>query len=151
MTYFSEKFLADYEVIGGIKNFKYDGDFKAENPIMLTLVWFNKNAWAHSLYSVKASPGTGTEVLPLLYKTVERVMKNEQRKANRSSVIPLLTLLFIGVFLVISISMGLLGVLKYNINSRIPEVGLRKGMGATTADIKRMFVGEMMTLTLIAL
>lgn len=159
-AYFSGKFSANYQVIGVVRNFKYDGDFKAENPFMLRPLSLDKNSWGYSGYSVKVSPGTGPEVLPLLYKTVERVIKsngfeikiikNEQRKANRSSVIPLLTLLFIGVFLVISISMGLFGVLKYNINSRIPEVGLRKVVGATTSDIKKMFVGEMVVLTLIA-
>lgn len=156
----SEKFSADHQVIGVVRNFKYDGDFKVENPLMFKPISLNKNSWGYGVYSVKVSPGSGPEVLSQLYKTVERttksndfeikIMKNEQRKANRSSVIPLLTLLFIGVFLIISISMGLLGVLKYNINSRIPEVGLRKVVGATTADIRKMFVGEMVTLTLIA-
>lgn len=146
----------EYQVVGVVKHFKYDGDFKEEKPLMFNMTKGNPDR----VYSVKVKAGEETAVLPRIYKMVEKItkgsdfeikiLKNEQRKANRASVIPLFTLLFIGIFLVISIVMGLLGVLKYNMNSRVAEVGLRKVMGATTADIRKMFVGEMITLTLIA-
>ncbi|MDT4878568.1 ADOP: acidobacterial duplicated orphan permease [compost metagenome] len=54
---------------------------------------------------------------------------------------------FLALFLMINIAMGLFGILRYNIARRIPEIGLRKVIGATSAAIRRQFTGEMMVLT----
>ena len=42
------------------------------------------------------------------------------------------------------------GILRYNIARRIPEIGLRKAVGASSGAIRQQFIGEMMVLTFIA-
>lgn len=50
-------------------------------------------------------------------------------------------------FLIINIAMGLFGVLWNNINLRKSELGLRRAMGATSGQIYKQILGEVLVLT----
>jgi putative ABC transport system permease protein len=156
--YFRQKFMETKNILGVVENFKYNGDFKQETPMVFSLI--NNESYTN-VYSVKVKNGSGADIIPRLYTSVAQATKSnnfkvknlmsEQKTANKSSRVPLFTILFVSVFLIVSISMGIFGILKYSLNNRVAEVGLRKAMGATATDIKKMFVGEMLALTSIAL
>jgi putative ABC transport system permease protein len=50
-------------------------------------------------------------------------------------------------FLILNVALGLFGVLWYNINQRKAEIGVRRAMGATSANIGWQFLGEMLVVT----
>lgn len=147
----------DARIIGVVENFKYQGDFSEESPF--TFVPIRK--WSESaMLNFKVVKGTGPEVQRKVSELVERVTKNsdfeivkvEEQRAfrNNLTLIPLGALGFLALFLIINIILGLFGILRYNIARRIPEIGLRKAVGATSGAIRKQFTGEMIALTFVA-
>ena len=63
----------------------------------------------------------------------------------------LIALGIIALFLLINISLGLIGILSHGISQRKAEIGLRKAMGATSGQIVRQFVSEVMIVAGVAL
>ena len=144
-------------IVGVTEGFKYQGDFSEESPF--TFVPLRK--WSESsILNFKVVKGTGPEVQKKVSEMVERVtrtsdfeiVKVEEQRAfrNNLTLIPLGILGFLALFLIINIVLGLFGILRYNIARRIPEIGLRKAVGASSHAIRRQFTGEMMVLTFIA-
>jgi predicted permease len=56
-----------------------------------------------------------------------------------------------GLVALLLAAIGLYGLLAYSVSQRTPEIGLRMALGASKADVLRMFVGGAMRLTLIGL
>ena len=65
--------------------------------------------------------------------------------------VPLIIALIVAGFLIINVALGLYGVLWYNINKRKAEIGLRRAVGASGADVSKQLVGEALVLATIAL
>lgn len=65
--------------------------------------------------------------------------------------IPILTISIICGFLFINVLIGLFGQLWYNINLRKAEIGLRMALGGTKSDVYKLFLGEMIILTLLGI
>jgi len=55
------------------------------------------------------------------------------------------------LFLLINISLGLIGILSHGVSQRKPEIGLRKALGATSGQIVSQFVWEVMIVAGVAL
>lgn len=149
---------SEAEIIGVAENFKFQGDFTEEEPFA-----FLPLTSSHDLYqaiNVRVKPGTGPEVEKKINDMVEKTTKNSdfglvkveitRKNTNSRTYIPLAAMFFLAVFLIINISMGLFGILRYNIARRIPEIGLRKAVGASSGAIRRQFTGEMLVLVVLA-
>ncbi len=105
-------------------------------------------------------PGTGPEIEKKINDFMEGSLKSsefgivkvEDQRAfvNKQTYIPLGILAFLALFLIINIVLGLFGILRYNISKRVPEIGLRKALGASSSKIRAQFTGEMMTLAVLA-
>lgn len=145
------------QIIGVAEAFKYGGDFKEEVPF----TFFPLSGLDHyQMMSIRTKPGTGADIQKRIHDTVEKITKtsdfsiskssDERKSVNNRTMVPLVALLFLVLFLVINIAMGLFGVLRYNISKRIPEIGLRKALGAPAGKIRRQFTGEMLVLTFIS-
>lgn len=142
------------EIVGVAENFKFLGDFTAEKPFAFMPVHSIDH---YHMLNIRVRPGTGPEVEKKVNDLVENTLKSSDfsmtkvetsRKATNSrTYVPLIAMAFLALFLMINIAMGLFGILRYNIARRIPEIGLRKVIGATSAAIRRQFTGEMMVLT----
>ncbi|MCD8539535.1 MAG: ABC transporter permease [Leadbetterella sp.] len=144
-------------ITGVVENFKYQGDFSDESPFTFVPV----RKWDESrMLNFKVAKGTGPDIQKKVSDLVESVTKNsdfeivkvEEQRAfrNNLTLIPLGILGFLALFLIMNIILGLFGILRYNIARRIPEIGLRKAVGATSGAIRRQFTGEMMALTFVA-
>ena len=65
----------------------------------------------------------------------------------REDLIPLVVLSVIAAFLLVMVAFGLFGVLWQNTTLRIPEIGLRRAVGAGAGDIYRQIIGEQLLLS----
>ncbi len=155
---FTFKYMGgEAQIVGVVENFKYQGDFSDESHFTFVPL----RDWKQSaVLNFKVVKGTGSEVQKKVSELVESVTKNsdfeivkvEEQRAfrNNLTLIPLGIFAFLALFLIINIILGLFGILRYNIARRIPEIGLRKAIGATSGAIRKQFTGEMMTLTFVA-
>jgi putative ABC transport system permease protein len=145
------------EIIGVAENFKYQGDFSEELPFIFLPL---KSLGQYQMVTIRVKPGTTADIEKRINDLIERTLKSSdfsmvkvednRRAKNSSTYIPLSGLAFLALFLLINISMGLFGILRYNIAKRVPEIGLRKVIGATSGAIRRQFTGEIMVLTVLA-
>lgn len=144
-------------VTGVAENFKHLGDFATEEAFMFTPL---PDGGYPSLLSIRVKPGTGPEVQKKLNDLIQGIAKdidfdivkseNDRDNVNSRTLIPLLSMLFLALFLMVNIAMGLFGILRYNIAQRVSEIGLRKAVGATSGAIRRQFTGEALVLTTVA-
>jgi putative ABC transport system permease protein len=65
----------------------------------------------------------------------------------KHQMMPLLVMSVIAAFMLAMVGFGLFGVLWQNTTQRIPELGLRRAIGASSADIYRQIIGEQMLLS----
>jgi putative ABC transport system permease protein len=65
----------------------------------------------------------------------------------KEHLIPLIVVAVIAAFMVAMVAFGLFGVLWQNTTRRIPEIGLRRAIGASAADIYRQIVAEQLLLS----
>ena len=64
---------------------------------------------------------------------------------------PLMVMSVIAAFLLVMVAFGLFGVLWQNTTQRIPEIGLRRALGADAGDIYRQIIAEQMLLSTAAM
>ncbi len=65
----------------------------------------------------------------------------------KNQLTPILILAVIAAFLLLMVAFGLFGVLWQNTTRRIPEIGLRRAIGANAGDIYRQIIGEQFLLS----
>ena len=73
-----------------------------------------------------------------------------RKSTLQETITPLVVLSVIAGFLLLMVAFGLFGVLWQNTTRRIPEIGLRRATGATSADIYRQIIIEQLLLTSLA-
>ena len=69
----------------------------------------------------------------------------------KSTLTPLLILSVIAAFLLAMVAFGLFGVLWQNTTQRIPEIGLRRAIGASATHIYRQIIAEQFLLSTVAM
>ena len=154
---------AEHIVVGVVDEFKYRSNFAEREPISF-LSHGDMNPEEDGAFQqliVRTEPGRMADVEEPLYHTLVDLantndvviwnMAEDRIKANRPVVIPLVILISISAFLIINIALGLFGVLFTQISHRRAEIGLRKAMGATPAEVTLQFVLEITLVTLAGL
>lgn len=109
------------------------------------------------VFLLKVKPDAGIAFEEQLMNTASNIAKDwtirleplssYRKDAFQLTWIPILIFGGVCVFLILNIILGLLGILWYNINNRIPEIGLRQSVGASAGKIYQQFIGEMLVLT----
>jgi putative ABC transport system permease protein len=69
----------------------------------------------------------------------------------KEQLVPFIVVSVIAAFMVAMVAFGLFGVLWQNTTRRIPEIGLRRAVGASAGDIYRQIVSEQLLLSSIAM
>ncbi len=147
------------KIIGIVDHYKYNGEFVEEEGASFEY---------HPLHSpetfalnLRIAPGAS----PLVEKQVNeaiagvikrndfviRSLEKQRQRLSREVWVPMTALLCICGFLILNVALGLFGVLWYNISKRKGEIGIRRSMGATRGSITWQFVGEVLTVTILAL
>ncbi len=150
-----------FRIVGVIDDFRSHGDFMAPRPFMLyrhSPIQGNK---MQMTLVVKMRPGTPRSFELELQRQLKQVRNDWSYTINplaelRTSQLamqlaPLKVLAVIAAFLLAMVGFGLFGVLWQNITRRIPEIGLRRAMGATAGSIARQIVTEQLLLSSLAM
>lgn len=140
--------------IGVLKNFCRLGEFEGET---ISAIRFLPEIpeWLSGYFLLRVPEGSGIELQEKLVG-IARSLGSEQTKITRvedqraaylkKKLAPLLITASVGLFLFINVILGLFGVLWYSISQRMSEIGVRRAVGATAANISMQFVAEMLIL-----
>ncbi|XLZ72367.1 ABC transporter permease [Massilia sp. SR12] len=150
-----------FRVVGVIEDFRSHGEFMSPRPFMLyRYAPFDGNKMQMSLL-VRMKPGAPRAFELELQRQLKQVRNDwsftinplaELRAAQlKMALVPLQVLAVIAVFLLAMVCFGLFGVLWQNTTRRIPEIGLRRAMGASAADIYRQVIAEQLLLSSLAM
>jgi putative ABC transport system permease protein len=147
-------------VIGVVNDVKMRGDYAVAGPAMYNRADTGDYKWLGKIL-VKVTPDANADFEGRLYKTLTSTMKNSNIEIehltnklvaiNYFALVPMIVLLIVSAFLMINVSLGLFGVLWYNINKRRGEIGLRRAVGASGRSISGQLVGEALVLATLSL
>jgi putative ABC transport system permease protein len=150
-----------FRIVGVTEDFRSMGEFMSPRPFMLfrhSQIDGNKMQMTLLL---KMRPGTPRAFELELQRQLKQVRNDwsytinplsELRKSQLEvQLAPLKVLAVIAAFLLAMVGFGLFGVLWQNTTRRIPEIGLRRAMGATAAGIARQVVTEQLLLSSVAI
>lgn len=140
-----------FKVVGVVEAFRKKGELEAPTNVMLQRYAVTGQQGLPTIL-IKMAPGTPRafeETLNRQLKLINNELTYEisPLSALRSSMLgtkltPLIVLSVIAAFLLLMVAFGLFGVLWQNTTRRIPEIGLRRAIGANTGDIYRQIIAE---------
>lgn len=153
----------EQRVVGVIDDYRKDGELAPPDNFVFQFVSPRARSGPSRTYclAVRVPPDAG---VPLEEAVVGRlraiapqwsfdVVSLEQLRSNRfwSICTPILILGIVAGFLLLMVTLGLIGVLWQNVARRTRELGLRRAMGATRMGICRQILGELVVITAMAL
>lgn len=146
-----------YRVVGVVEQFRSHGEYM--DPVYFMLPrWIPGvgNEAAHNIM-LKLKPGTPRTFESRLNARLKQIRNDwsyvitTQTDARASMLkmqtIPLVILAVIAAFLLVMVAFGLFGVLWQNTTQRIPEIGLRRALGADAGAIYRQIIAEQFLLS----
>lgn len=150
----------DAEVIGVVHDFKHGSVRDERNPF----VFMPYNQWIRSMgmtFYVRTTqdPAAFGETITRTVRGVDSNlpvydMKTLEEQASESlfveRAIAMLASAF-GFLATLLAAVGLYGVMAYSVVSRTREIGIRMALGASTADVRSMIMGQVMTLVAIGI
>jgi putative ABC transport system permease protein len=147
----------DVRVIGMVTDFRKDGEFAGLGNYLFERKRLDdpNNRPPRNLL-IKLRPGTTAEFeekLVAKLQTVAREWSFEvlpltrmREIAFKFRLVPIIILGLIAGFLMIMVTLGLVGVLWQNVTQRTKEIGLRRAKGATVGGIYSQILGELLVL-----
>jgi putative ABC transport system permease protein len=154
------KHAARLKVTGVVDDYRSRGEFMS--PVNVTLTRFKPGsglpeARGMKRILVKLKSGTPRLFEARLSQQLKLVRNDwsyviaplaDLRSAMlRTELVPLVVVSVIAAFLLVMVGFGLFGVLWQNTTQRIPEIGLRRAVGASAGDIYRQIIAEQMLLS----
>ena len=166
-TYFPDRPIVDSvinlggekKVLGIVDHFKYRDEFETEEP--LTFMFYPLHDESLNTLQVRLHPDTPVEFEQNLNQLVARItnrsdfvinsLETSRIRQSRTTWVPMIAGLSICAFLILNIALGLFGVLFYSISKRRAEIGLRRALGASQAEITSQFTFEVFLVAFLAM
>jgi len=146
-----------YRVVGVVEHFRSHGEYMDPVPFMLPRFRPGVGDEAMSTIMLKLRPGTERVFESRLSARLKQLHPDwslvitplaEARASMLSlQLVPLKVLAVIAAFLLVMVAFGLFGVLWQNTTQRIPEIGLRRALGAASGSIYRQIIAEQLMLS----
>jgi len=150
-----------YKVVGVLDEFRAKGEFDA--PVNFAFFRFEagKNDGDIRTIVLKVKPGTTRDFEKRLNRRL-KLIRNDwafqftplstlRKTMLQTRATPLVLVSVIASFMLVMVAFGLFGALWQNTTARIPEIGLRRAIGASAAGIYRQIVLEQFMLSSIAI
>jgi putative ABC transport system permease protein len=146
-----------YKVVGLVDEYRTGGELSA--PENFTFVRFVPGAGERAARTIllKLRPGVERSFETRLHRRLKQVnnawtyqvapVRDTRDTMMKAQLTPLVILGVIGAFMLLMVAFGLFGALWQNTTQRIPEIGLRRAVGARTADIYGQIVAEQLLLS----
>jgi putative ABC transport system permease protein len=149
--------LRTFRVVGLVEDFRNQGPLMAPANFVLTRFEPHTGKSRARVILINVAPGTPRGFEAALNRRLKLVRNDwtyeiAPLEAMRTSLlkeqlIPLIVVAVIAAFMVAMVAFGLFGVLWQNTTRRIPEIGLRRAIGASAGDIYRQIVAEQLLLS----
>jgi putative ABC transport system permease protein len=148
-------------IVGIVDEFRNRGPLMT--PVNFVMTRFAPHAGKSRLHTIllRVAPGTTRDFEARLNAQLKRIRNDWSYEiaplpALRASqlkekLVPLAVVSVISAFVLAMVAFGLFGVLWQNTTQRIPEIGLRRAVGARAADIYRQIVAEQLLLSSLAM
>jgi putative ABC transport system permease protein len=150
-----------FQVVGLVDDFRNKGPFMTPTNFTLTRFAPHTSASRVRTILVKVAPGTPRAFEARLNARLKLIrndwgyqiepLKSLRAALMKEQLIPLAVLAVIAAFMLVMVAFGLFGVLWQNTTRRIPEIGLRRAVGASAAHIYRQIVAEQLLLSSVAI
>jgi len=150
-----------YRVVGVVDAFRAKGEFEA--PVNFAFQRFEAGREDRDLRTIilKVKPGTTRDFEKRLNRRL-KLIRNDwafqitplstlRKNMLHTRATPLVLVSVIAAFMLVMVAFGLFGALWQNTTARIPEIGLRRAIGASAAGIYRQIVLEQFMLSSIAI
>lgn len=142
-----------WRVVGVVRHYRQNGEFSAPSgAVFQRTTPATASPFAARTMLLAVEPGTPaqfeeslvTRVQPIAREWQFSVRRLERSRADymRTRLVPLAIGAVVAVFLVLTVLLGIFGVLWQNVTRRTAEFGLRRALGASAADIHRQVVLE---------
>ncbi|MDN3547001.1 ABC transporter permease [Mucilaginibacter aquaedulcis] len=151
----SNSSIKKIKIIGVVQDMKDKGDYLPSGMALYNRIDTGAMRWLGQLI-IKVSPDADAAFESKLYKTVANYMKDasveiqhfskKRISTNKSTLVPITIFCIVAAFLIINVSLGIFGVLWYNINRRRAEIGLRRAVGATGNSVSAQLIAESLIL-----
>jgi putative ABC transport system permease protein len=150
-----------YRVVGVVSEYRDKGELM--EPVKFTFQRFTPGAGKRDARTMilKVKPGTDRSFETRLNRRLKLVRNDwsfeiSPLSALRTSMLkaqftPLIVLGVIAAFMLLMVAFGLFGALWQNTTQRIPEIGLRRALGARAGDIYGQIVAEQLLLSSVAI
>jgi putative ABC transport system permease protein len=150
-----------FKVVGIVDNYRGKGELMAPVPFMFKrFVPADITSYARTLL-LHVEPGTSRAFENRLNTRLKAIRSDwsyaitplpDLRKSElRAGFTPLVILGTIAAFMLVMVAFGLFGALWQNTTQRIPEIGLRRALGAQAGDIYGQIIAEQLLLSSVAI
>lgn len=149
-----------YRIVGVSDNYHRFGELGDDVYAMFIPINFETSPELPTEIMIRVRPGTSALFEENLLRTFQNIAPQwtfdtgylaDRRRANLLQTAgPMFVLATVGLFLVLMVGLGLVGVLWLNVTRRTSELGLRRAMGASAASVRRQVLGELWALTALA-
>ncbi|MFL6675020.1 MAG: ABC transporter permease [Massilia sp.] len=150
-----------YKVVGVVDEYRARGELAT--PQNFTFVRFVPGAGQRAPRTIvlKLRPGTPRSFETRLSRRLKLIRNDWTYEINPVSAVrksmmtaqftPLIILSVIAGFMLVMVAFGLFGALWQNTTQRIPEIGLRRALGASAASIYKQIIAEQFLLSSVAI
>ena len=132
--------------------------WSGSSMIERTMLVPQKMAWSSTRYMIRTEPGERDRMMPIVEERLaasnpKRIVRNlesmdetrQQSYALDSGLSQIL--IFVMAVLVVITAVGVLGLASFSVKRRTKQIGTRRALGATRADILRYFLVENLFIT----
>jgi putative ABC transport system permease protein len=148
---------ARYRVVGVVDEFRAKGELTG--PVNFAFLRFEagKNDRDIRTILLKVAPGTERSFETRLNRRLKLIrndwsyqispLSSQRTSMLRNQTTPLIVVAVIAGFMLLMVAFGLFGALWQNTTQRIPEIGLRRAIGASAGQIYRQIIAEQFMLS----
>lgn len=146
-----------YQIIGLVNALRTQGELMAVAPTLITRL---SERSVPAILLLQLATGTDRAIEQQLLQQLKQVrsdwsykiepLTQKRQSMLRTQMIPLLILAVLSAFLLSMVAFGLFGVLWQHTSQRIPELGLRRAIGATAGSIYWQIIAEQLMLNFLA-